>query len=275
MPALLQKRLRLRLSTRTPGDPQPSLLDVLTNRTAAIWVGNALRIEVAIDEPTAPPPSLVNDFTAWSHLSCELWGSQTDSTLLAPGKIAAVAGLNAGLTEAQWGAGSDQHAVFSFTSAELTLPFSQRARAAWLVIAAVTAGGQRTTLGAGELRIVQDRALGASTPPTPPALYLTAAEIYALLGNGTGGISVASGNALLTQGAQLWTWPVALVGSGSGLSLTILNGNAMLSIAGQLFTWPVAEITHQVGAPLAQIVGGHLIITIGGRSYTNPAAIVP
>lgn len=275
MPALFQKRIRLRLASRTPGDTQPPLLDLLTNRTAAIWNANALRVEIAIDEPTAPSPSLVTDFSAWSQVVCELWSSQTDGTLLAPGKVVAVGGLNAGLTEAQWLAGSAQHGSFEFTTAELSFVFAQKARSAWMVIVATAASGARATLGAGELRIVQDRALGGGTAPSPPELYLTAAQIYALLGNGTGGVYISSGNAYFSQTSQLWTWPAAFLGAGSGLSLTVYGGNAILTSSGQLWTWPVAEIAHQVGAPMVQIVAGNLILTLGGRSFTNPAALVP
>jgi hypothetical protein len=275
MPALLHKRLRLRLSSRTPGDPSAALVDALTRRPAAIWSGNALRIELGIDEPSAAAPRLVTSFAGWKEVVCELWNSQLDGTLLAPGKVVAAGGLNAGLTEAQWESGSSQHATIEYSTQELAFAFAQKQRTAWLSLVAVDLSDQRTTLGAGELTIVRDRALGGGMPPTPPALYLTAAQIYALLGNGTGGINVVSGNGTLAVGNVVWTWPVAPIGAGSGMSLTVTNGNALLTTAGQIFTWPVAEITYLPGAPLAQIVSGNLVITLGGRSYTNPAAPVP
>jgi hypothetical protein len=251
------------------------LIDTLTGRTASIWVANALRIELGIDEPTATAPKLVTSWAGWREIVCELWNSQLDGTLLAPGKVIAAGGLNAGLTEAQWAAGSAQHAVIEYTTAELAFAFAQKQRTAWLSIVAVDQNDQRATLGAGEIAIVRDRALGGGTPPTPPELYLTAAQIYALLGNGTGGISVVSGNANFAVGPVIWTWPVAAVGAGSGLGLTVVNGNALLTTSGQIYTWPVAEIPYTPGAPLAQIVNGNLVLTLGGRAYTNPAAPVP
>jgi len=142
---------------------------------ARIWRGNAAKFRVCV---------LAGD-TPLSVANLASITFEVDDTQISTGSplmIKTVAAAQFGApTAATWAAGTAAHAVFSFTDAECNIALGgQQTRECWLVIHAVTVGGDRIVLGHGALVIEEDNAGSAGTPPTNDALYYTAAESLAL-----------------------------------------------------------------------------------------------
>lgn len=179
MPALGTKTWRIKCQAQTPDDEQPeALVDVVTSGVPAVWRGNALDIAFAVFNPGDTDP--VTDFSAYTHIVCELYHNQGTPSLLAPQKSIAIADLGS-VTASQWTAKTHQHGTFSFTSDELSVAQCKAVHPAWLTIFANNdATDNRLTLCAGKVFIVQDRSFGGAAA-TPPSLHYTKAEITTLL----------------------------------------------------------------------------------------------
>jgi hypothetical protein len=231
--------------------------DAATGRMPQAWAGARTDVRLILQNPVT---GVALSTAGWASLSFRLLGDDR-STLYASRTV----------LPADFTSGPPAETTVSLTTTETTRAPGNY----WMAVYATLTAGGILPLLAGPLTIV-DGGLTTTVPAAPiSAPVYTQAEVDALFGPGTGGVYAADGNGLLDTSGGSFTWPTAIVGAAAGVGLTVLNGNALLTTSGLLHTWPVAEITHIPGAPLAQILAGNLIITLGGRSYTNPAAIVP
>ncbi len=166
---LIRQGIRLRTDERRRGP----LLDAFTNATPQGWVRSATQFEVAL----ARGGGLVDvgnlaSVTLEASPEADRDGARVFSRTL-PGSA-----LDPSLTEATWADGSKQHALFTFSSAEMNITLGGEARADfWLVVTALTTAGDPLVCGAGRLTMVDDGAFAsAMPPPSNPGAGLTLAQ---------------------------------------------------------------------------------------------------
>ncbi len=234
------------------------LHDVRTGIRPSLWSGARTDVRLLLQNPRTGAAVDTGD---WALLTFRLLG-QDRSTLYAYRNV----------EPADFAAGPPEETTVQLTSTDTTRTPGEY----WVSVFATLSGGGLLPLYAGPLQI-EDGGLTTTVPADPEAepVY-TQAQVDAIFGPGTGGVYASQGNGFLVDSfGVLWTWPLAPIGSAAGVGLTVYQGNALHSSAGVLCTWPVAEVDYIPGAPLAQILGGHLVLTIGNKSYTSPAAPVP
>ncbi len=186
---LHRQGIRLRADERSR---QP-LLDAYTNATPQGWARAATQFEVAL----ASGGSLV-DVSNLSSVT--LAGAPYDDRGGACAFFRTLAGadLNNTLTEAAWADGSAQHALFTFSNAEMNLPLDGADAADfWLVITALTQAGDGIVCGTGRFTVRDDGAFtDAPLPPANPGAGITVDQAdarYARLGaNGGSGEFLAA-----------------------------------------------------------------------------------
>lgn len=187
--------LRIRFNADTKGGA-----DVDGNVTPSAWRGNDVTFYVGAffnDQPL--------DLSNFASLLLQIKDKQNPtSTALAEVELEA-ADITGTITAQEWTDETNEHGSFAFTAAQMNQSLGGAASANfWLVLSGLTDAGKAITLGAVELKILEDNAGVAGTPPTPAEDYYTSAEIDALLGVRPPSLALASHNAvraLVTVGA--------------------------------------------------------------------------
>ncbi len=162
------------------------LLDAYTNATPQGWARAATQFEVAL----ASGGNLVD---VGNLSSVTLAGAPYTARGGARSFSRTLAGtdLDNALTEATWADGSAQHALFTFSNAEMNLPLGGADSADfWLVVTALTQAGDGIVCGTGKLTVSDDGAFtDAPLPPANPGAGITVDQAdlrYARLGAGGG-----------------------------------------------------------------------------------------
>lgn len=166
---LVRQGIRLRADERS----RLPLLDAFTNATPQTWVRAATQFEVAL----ARGGNLV-DISNLASVTLEASPYDQRSAGRVFSQTLSGAALDAALTEQTWADGTQQHALFTFSSAEMNVPLGGKTRAdLWLVISAVTSQGNPLVCGAGRLTLVEDGAFAGAPAapglPTGPAAVQT------------------------------------------------------------------------------------------------------
>lgn len=166
MPQILtSRRVRCRVPVGAPFTTTP-LQDAFTSQTLESVRGNATRFEFGFFDVIGTPL----DLSEVESLNLKLQPSQTVDSPLADKTITT---LDLSLDAATWDDGSKQHAVFQFSNAEMNINPQGERRALWLVITAITTGGDEITLTAGWFFLHEDNNGSLATPPENPGAYMT------------------------------------------------------------------------------------------------------
>lgn len=193
---LLRQGIRLRADERS----RLPLLDQSTNATPEGWLRAATQFEVAL----ARGGSLV-DVGNLASVTLEASPYDQRNAPRVFSRTLAGAALDNTLTEATWADGSGQHALFTFSSAEMNLPLQGAARADfWLVVSALTSVGNPLVCGTGRLTMVEDGTF-ADTPVAPatagdPPVLLTVDQADGRYVRPAGTLNLAPGITALTGG---------------------------------------------------------------------------
>jgi hypothetical protein len=161
---------------RYDSDRKTATDSVTGNDQPAIWRGNDVTFAVAAFFADA-----VLDLSNFVSLKLQIKDKQNPtSTALAEVEITST--IDPIITNEAWEAGTEQHGLFAFTAEQTNQDLSSAAaRSFWLVLSGLTEAGKVITLGAANLRILEDNAGDVGSPPTPTPSYYTAAEVDALL----------------------------------------------------------------------------------------------
>ena len=159
MSALSRQRLRIALDTAKTG---PSII-LSTGGVPLSWKGFDAQFEFAVFFG-----SCLQDVSDLQSITLEIKPDITTTAVL----TATTTGINTALTLAQWQAGTDQHVTFDFTALQMNQPVAQY----YCAVYALTAEGYRVPLGWFNLDIKDLGAGVDGTPPTPPDVYITAAQ---------------------------------------------------------------------------------------------------
>ena len=190
---LVRQGIRLRTDERRRGP----LLDAFTNATPQGWVRAATQFEVALARG-----GVLVDVSNLSSVTLEASPEASRDGARVFSRTLAGNALDASLTEATWADGSRQHALFTFSSAEMNVALGGSERADfWLVVSALTLAGDPLVCGAGRLTMVDDGAF-ASAPP-PPA-------------NPGAGLTVAQADARYAQSAGVLNYMPGVTGTSGG-----------------------------------------------------------
>lgn len=196
MPQLLtSRRVRCRVTVGAPFTTTP-LSDAFTSQTLESVRGNATRFEFGFFDVLGT----ALDLSEVQSLNLKLQPSQTVDSPLADKTITV---LDLTLDAATWDDGSKEHAVFQFSNAEMNIDPQGERRTLWLVITAITIGGDEVTLTGGAFFLHEDNNGSLATPPENPGAYLTveqgdaryyAGSIIRTLAEGPPENAVATGN---------------------------------------------------------------------------------
>ena len=183
---LVRQRIRLRADERS----RLPLLDSYTNATPQGWTRAATQFEVAL----ASGGGLV-DVGNLSSVTLEASPYNHRKAARAFSKTLSLNVLDNALTEAAWLDGTRQHALFSFSSAEMNIPLGGAPRADfWLVVSALTSAGDPLVCGAGRFTMAEDGAFAdAPAAPDNPAVPLTLAQADARYVQPAGALNLAPG----------------------------------------------------------------------------------
>lgn len=164
-------RLPVRLGQRPIQD--------IAGRVPLLWRGNAARVQIAIFRGEA-----LASLASLAAITFEVDLSQTSA--LPPLVLVTVPAAEFGSpTLEQWQAGTAQQLEILLSGDQLNLDLCKQAhKDFWLVVHGLTLSGDRVILGVGLLRIEEDNAGNAGTPPPTLPDYYTKAEIDALLLSG-------------------------------------------------------------------------------------------
>ena len=190
---LVRQRIRLRTDERS----RLPLLDSYTNATPQGWSCAATQFEVAL----ASGGTLV-DVSNLSSVTIEASPSHDRKGARLFARTLAGSALDNTLTETSWADGSQQHAIFSFSSTEMNIPLGGAARVDfWLVVSALTLAGDSLVCGAGRFTMVEDGAF-ADVPAAPV--------------NAAVPLSVAQGDARYVRPAGVLNLAAGLTGTTGG-----------------------------------------------------------
>lgn len=211
---LVRQGIRLRTDERRRGP----LLDAFTNATPQGWVGAATQFEVALARGgVLVDVSNLASVTLEASPEANREGARVFSRTLAGGA------LDATLTEATWADGSKQHALFTFSSAEMNVALGGETRADfWLVITALTTAGNPLVCGAGRFAMVDDGAFASALPPpSNPGVGLTLAQADLRYASAAGVVNFAPGVTGASGGGAARLDGLATVGLPSYYALMI------------------------------------------------------
>ncbi|NUO80332.1 hypothetical protein HUU05_09675 [candidate division KSB1 bacterium] len=166
MPTLTRKRIRLGIDA----DKGDLVKDQLTGATPELWRGNDVQFEIGILWN-----SLVADISNLADITLTLRATDALGDLAAQKSVAAVEFST--LTDATWADKTAQHVLIPLTADETNLALGSgvKEKTYHLVVdARTTDSPARTiTLGVTTLKLREDGAGSAGTPPTNDPLYLT------------------------------------------------------------------------------------------------------
>lgn len=183
---LVRQGIRLRTDERRRGP----LLDAFTHATPQGWVRAATQFEVALARG-----GVLVDVGNLSSVTLEASPEADRDGARVFSRTLAGSALDASLTEATWADGSKQHALFTFSSAEMNVALGGEARADfWLVVTVLTTAGNPLVCGAGRFILVDDGTFaGAPPPPANPGSGLTIAQADARYAPAAGVLNFAPG----------------------------------------------------------------------------------
>ena len=187
MSTLTKKRVRIKLD-QDLGIPF-SISNVLTGDSAETWQANATDIEIAVFNTDAI--ASVSDLTS---INCKIQPSQIKELILADSTVAS-GSLDDTTTAATWTDGTQQHALFSFTNAEMNLAVPGSVQEFWLVFTGLTTAGSEVTLGAGKFFIHQDNNEAGDPPATNLGTAITIEEAdarYETIGGAAGDMEAST-----------------------------------------------------------------------------------
>tara|TARA_R110000751_G_scaffold73542_5_gene148737 strand:+ start:532 stop:1956 length:1425 start_codon:yes stop_codon:yes gene_type:complete len=187
MSTLTKKRVRIKLD-QDLGIPF-SISNVLTGDSAETWQANATDIEIAVFNTDAI--ASVSDLTS---INCKIQPSQIKELILADSTVAS-GSLDDTTTAATWTDGTQQHALFSFTNAEMNLTVPGSVQEFWLVFTGLTTAGSEVTLGAGKFFIHQDNNVAGDPPATNLGTAITIEEAdarYETIGGAAGDMEAST-----------------------------------------------------------------------------------
>lgn len=171
------------------------------NSSSSIWRGNDISIGVGIYTKAS-----TLDGTNIASLTLQIKDKQNPYTdALAEVEVLA-ADITAIITDAGFAAGTEQHAVFNFSSAQTNQNLnSASSRQFWLVLSGLTDAGKVITYGAVTLVINEDNA-GTDTnpPPVPASEYYDTTEINTLLALYQRGGVLTSSAAIRALDSSTW-----------------------------------------------------------------------
>ena len=245
---LVRQGIRLRTDERRRGP----LLDAFTNATPQGWVGAATQFEVALARAgTLVDVSNLASVTIEASPDTARDGARVFARTL-PGSA-----LDPTLTEATWADGSQQHALFVFSSAEMNVALDGAERAEfWLVVTALTNAGDPLVCGAGRFTLVDDGAF-TSAPP-PPA-------------NPGAGVTIAQADARYVQPAGVLNFAPGITGAsgGGGGNLDGLATAALPSYYALLVRESGRGLTGWVLEPDGDAVSGARVVVPGDHGAGN------
>jgi hypothetical protein len=187
MSILTKKRVRIKLD-QDLGIPF-SISNVLTGDSAETWQANATDIEIAVFNTDTI--ASVSDLTS---INCKIQPSQIKELILADSTVAS-GSLDDTTTAATWTDGTQQHALFSFTNAEMNLAVPGSVQEFWLVFTGLTTAGSEVTLGAGKFFIHQDNNEAGDPPATNLGTAITIEEAdarYETIGGAAGDMEAST-----------------------------------------------------------------------------------
>ncbi len=164
----LTKRI-VRIACTLPGIfPSSPWLAVNTERTPESVRANATRFEFGFFTAAGVAHSLTNV----ESLNLRIMPSQTDETeVLADQTVTSIDNTMAANT---WADGSKQHAVFTFTNAEMNLEVGASSpKSLWLVVTAIMDDGTEYTFAGGVFLLHEDNNAAADPPPENPGTAIT------------------------------------------------------------------------------------------------------
>ncbi|GAB4180125.1 MAG: hypothetical protein Fur0032_21020 [Terrimicrobiaceae bacterium] len=218
MSALGRRRIRVPIDTSKFDSPQ----DILTKSALRAWNGSPAQIEIGLFYGA----TLITDLSLLTELTIQIKAVGTNNS--APAETAPVLAsktvtvFDDTLTTSTWDDGTKQHAVFSFTSAELKLGPATY----WFeIVGSITGEPEPITYAAGTLQLTGDGyENGAGAAPDPAASYLNTEQSDARYAQGgdfafvaapasktdlttlPGSVAPASGKTYLAIGPTgLWT----------------------------------------------------------------------
>jgi len=162
------RQIRLKLDTKNC--KSCNVTDSLTGKAPKTWRANATDIEVGVFNDGTPV-----DLTGYTELELVIRPDRTTATNLAY-KTLATPDSNT-ITSNGWDAGTDQHATFSLTDAEINLDLgSKESVSYWLAVTGLDASGNETTFGVTWLTVEEDNNAVADPPPSYPGSGITEDE---------------------------------------------------------------------------------------------------
>ena len=241
---LVRQGIRLRADERRRGP----LLDMYTNATPQGWVRAATQFEVALARGGAlVDVSNLSSVTLEASPGTNRDGARVFSRTLAGGT------LDQTLTEATWADGSKQHALFTFSSAEMNVAPGGTDRVELsLVITALTVAGDPLVCGSGRVTMVDDGAfVAAGPPPINPGSALTAAQGDARYAQPAGVLNFAAGVTAASGGGSGCLDGVPTVGLPGYYALMVRE--AGLGLTG----WVLEPDTDPAGGARVVVPGDH------------------
>ncbi len=245
---LVRQGIRLRTDERRRGP----LLDAFTHATPQGWVRAATQFEVALARG-----GVLVDVGNLSSVTLEASPETNRDGARVFSRTLAGSALDASLTEATWADGSKQHALFTFSSAEMNVALGGEARADfWLVVTALTTVGDPLVCGAGKFTLVDDGAFAAAPPP--PA-------------NPGAGITVAQADTRYAQAAGVLNFAPGITGTtgGDGVHLDGVSTAALPTYYALLVRETGQGLTGWVLEPDADPATGARVVVPGDHGAGN------
>lgn len=173
---VLLRRSRIRMAADQATQTSESMLDILTNATPELWLGNDVQFEVALFDGG----TLINDLSNITSLVLEVKELANRNSAPLMTKTLAGASLNT-ITIENWNDGTQQQALFTFSAAETNIDLSGAAdqeRDYWLIVAMITNDnpGRLITIQQSVLKIVEDGTGTAAPPPETQELFYNQVE---------------------------------------------------------------------------------------------------
>lgn len=165
-PIITKRRVRCAATVDAPFGTM--LQDFYNGQQIESVKGNATRFEFGFLNLAGE----IYDLSNVQTLNLKIKTSQTVNTSLADQTLAAE-DLDLTTTLETWKDGTQQHAVFVLSNAEMNLPVSATKAVLWLVVTAILADGSEFTLTGGNITLHQDNNDAADPAPENPGTALT------------------------------------------------------------------------------------------------------
>lgn len=149
------------------------LIDVRNASSIEIIRGNGTDFQIGIFDAIDDSVAVISDLAS---LNLRIRASQTSGSTILADKTVAAASFDETLTTGTWDDGTKQHAVFSFSNAEMNIDPEGKSKVLWLVLTGISDAGDEVTLAAGTITLHEDNNVDADPPPENPGTTLTLEE---------------------------------------------------------------------------------------------------